>query len=482
MESEKSERTQPKPRGIDLEPTDLVAKRYGTDDMCRIWGAERTFEYSLDAQADSIKLLADWHPDVVPRSNADELIRAATLDVISPDRIRKLEASGGHDVIAINKAWGEKVSPEAGAHINETRTSADTTETAKGRQLQDSLIVIADSIENLRDITLERAIEWIDMPHMDTTHLLDAMPTILGRPFAFYAEMLQSNLDLISFVYANSLMGKWADASGNHHGAASMNIDGRKLEEEYCKRLGLRHMKAPAQIPGREYLADVIYSLTRAAHSVGNLARFIRQHRGSDVGVFKFPLGKKGSTSMPHKDASGGNPDIEEQAGNYAHYMTGNLTTQASTIMFDYARNLEGSASDRINLEESFKFGDNVIRRMSDVAYRLIPVPERAKERVERSYGTITSPRVLAYLTDHRRTERPMTRDQAHDLLGALSTVAYESRRQFRDVLLESEDVTTRLPAEVIREISDPVGFIGYSKDIVRDAYTSFHKKKTFSN
>jgi adenylosuccinate lyase len=476
------ENTKPKSRGVDSD-TDtalLAAGRYGTDDMIETWGPEQTFEKSLYVQAQSVGTMSDMDPEVVPADLARELMSKANLTDIDPQRIRVLEALRNHDVIAINEAWSEQVSSAAAAHINKAKTSADTTVNAKALQLKRSLEIIADSVENLRDITLERSLEWIHVPHMDQTHLYDALPTVAGRPFSFFAELLQSGLDRIKFVYQNSLIGKWGDATGNHHAATALGLDGMKLQQQFCESVGLGYMTAPGQIPGREYIFDVVFSLARIGESVGNLAHYIRWGRSDDVGLFKVPLkGDKGSSAMPHKDAKGGNPTVEEQAESFTNYMEGVLVAAAANCRIDYARELSGSASDRVNLEDAFKFGDHVIRRLAGRMYELILDGNRSKERFLRSWGCTTSAQVMTYLTDHRRTDSPMTREEAHNLTAEIATRAYKIKRPFVDELLDSEEITSRLDESTIREISDPVRYIGQSKEIVRKVFDNYHGQKT---
>jgi adenylosuccinate lyase len=475
------DKTPPKPTGIDDKTNSslLCHGRYGTDDMIEIWGAEKTFQYSLDAQAVSVKTLSDMHPDIIPPEHAKELFEKADLDYVKPQRIRELEAAGEHDIIAINKAWEEVVSPEAGAHINKARTSADTTETAKGLQIKKSLLVVVDSLENLRDITLENSLEWIDKFSVDQSHLYDALPTVAGRPFSFYGEMLQSDIDLLASLFKNSVFGKWGDATGNHHQATSLGVDGKELQKEYCERLELKHMDAAAQVPGREFLSDIIYGMARTAHTMCGLERYIRKGRGTDASIFKVPRGRKGSSAMPHKDMVGGNPTIEEQTGSYAHYMIGALTTSLVSSVFDYARDLEGSASDRIIFEDVFKWGDFVIRRLAKRMYELELIPERCRERLERTNGTINSQQLMTYLTDNRRTERPLTRDQAHELAAELATEAYENKSSFFDVVINSEEITSRFNVGTIRSITNPFEYIGQSKEIIQEVFNKYHGNKS---
>ncbi len=478
------EETLPKeriPEGKSLRPDQLLGGRYGTYEMAEIWGPEQTFEYSLRVQGQAAATLSRLHPDIIPNAAAKEIAEKATLRSISAERIRELEAKLGHDVIAINNALEEKLSSEAVIHVNKARTSADTTQSARALQIKNALSILADSIENLRDITLEKAKSWREIPHMDCTHLYDALPTVAGRPFVHYAEMLNSDLEVLAFFYNYSIRGKWSDATGNHHSACALNLNGIRLEEAYCKDLGIKHMIAAAQVPGLEFEADIFYVLSRTASTLDNLARYIAWGRSDDVNIFvnQAPQKKKGSAAMPHKDIKNGNPTTEEQSVSIDNYSQGIMVTALANCEMPYARSLYASANSRINLEGGFKFLDHGVRSLASTLYWLGLREERCKERVLRSYGVVTAQQVMTYLTDQRRTSMPLPRSEAHDLTARLATHAYNEKIQFTQVLLETPEITDRLTPETIREISDPLAYTGESKSIIDDAFKEFHNKRT---
>jgi len=449
--------------------------------MCAIWGAEQTFDKSLRAQGQASLTLSRLYPDIVPQAEADELAEAASIDHINPDRIRELEEKTGHDVIAINSALEEQVSHDAGTHINKARTSADTTSTARALQLQQSLIVIADTVENLRDIILEKAMNWIEIPHMDTTHLYDAVPSVAGRAFAHYAEMLQTSLRLLKFAYNNSIVGKWADATGNHHSSTALGINGIALQKAYCEDLGIGYMDAPAQVPGLEFEADIVYVMSRIGETMNNIANYVASGRSDDTNIFvnTSPKKKKGSSAMPHKDAKNGNPTAEEQAMSIRNWTMGAMTTALANCELPYARNLAASSNSRINFDYGFKFLDHGLRRMANVVYWLGLNEERCKERVNRSFGVVTSQQVMTYLTDQRQVDKPMTRSEAHDLMGKLAEEAWDSKTPFIDILLENVEVTSRIDEPTLRKITDPEKYTGQSKSVILTVHKKYHGKKT---
>ena len=182
---------------------------------------------------------------------------------------------------------------------------------------------------------------------------------------------------------------------------------------------------------------------------------------------------------MPHKDAKNGNPSTEEQIMSLRNYLIGNMTTALGNCELPYARNLAASANARINFEDGFKFLDHGIRRLANTLYWIKLREERAKERVERSYGVVTAQIVMTYLTDHRKVKNPMTRSEAHDLMGELATYAWENKIKFIDVLLKNSEVTSRLDEATLREITDPLKYVGQSKEIISIVKEKCYKKNT---
>jgi len=480
--------TKPKRKGLDAtaNTANLVAGRYGTADMIPVFGPNATFEYILKSQAMATKILSTYYPDIVPEKHAKILIETADLDHINPQTIREYEERLQHDVVAVNTAWEDvvkEICPEAAAHINKGRTSADSTETAKALQLKDATEIIIDSLENLRDILIEKAMSWKDIPHMDLTHRYDALPTTAGRPLVHYVEMLQSDIDNMYHVYNTSLVGKWGDATGNHHALKSLGVNNPgEIQKLYCEALGLKCMDAAAQVPGREYLFDFISAMGRTAETMSNIAKYIAVGRSDDTNIFvNVKPGKPvGSSTMPHKDAKNGNPSKEEQTTSFANIMRGFVVTAQSSIDMAYARDLTNSASDRIMHEIAYKWGDEVIRNLANTVYYTELNIDRCIERVERSFGVVTSSPLMTVLTDQRKIKKPLTRAEAHHLAAEFSQKAWTEKRPFVDVLLEDKQITEMLDEETIREITNPLTYIGESKEIIENGYQKHHGNHKF--
>lgn len=91
----------------------------------------------------------------------------------------------------------------------------------------------------------------------------------------------------------------------------------------------------------------------------------------------------------------------------------------------------------------------------------------------------MTSQQVMTYLTDQNSTTNPMSREEAHDLTAKLAQQAWDEKRNFTDVVLDCEAITSRLDTETIRKITDPLQYIGESKNIIDTVIGKYYQKKT---
>jgi adenylosuccinate lyase len=69
---------------------------------------------------------------------------------------------------------------------------------------------------------------------------------------------------------------------------------------------------------------------------------------------------------------------------------------------------------------------------------------------------------------------------EAHDLLGRVATDARDTAEMFYDVLMREPAITNRIEPDRLRDLTDPLKYLGRSKEIVRLIADKYHKKRTF--
>jgi adenylosuccinate lyase len=88
----------------------------------------------------------------------------------------------------------------------------------------------------------------------------------------------------------------------------------------------------------------------------------------------------------------------------------------------------------------------------------------------------------MTYLTDQRRTLKPMPRKEAHDLVAALAAEAYSKNIDFKDVLMNNRQIRERFSDEIIMKITNPEEYIGQSKEIMETVFRKYHKRRSLTS
>ena len=109
--------------------------RYGREDMKNVFSEDSRIRNEMLVEA----ALARAHASLgtIPQSAADEITRAATLEVVSVDRIKQIESETRHDLMAMVKAVTEKCEGDAGKYVHLGATSNDIVDTATALQLKE---------------------------------------------------------------------------------------------------------------------------------------------------------------------------------------------------------------------------------------------------------------------------------------------------------------------------------------------------------
>ena len=117
--------------------------RYEVKDVSRIWSDEARFEQLLKVERALLNALEEKNR--IPKGTAK-----AFDDVeIRPDRIREIEETTRHDVIAFCSSITEQVSVESARYFHFGVTSSDILDTALSLQIRDSIWVIIKDLKKL---------------------------------------------------------------------------------------------------------------------------------------------------------------------------------------------------------------------------------------------------------------------------------------------------------------------------------------------
>lgn len=422
-----------------------MIERYSRAEMVAIWTEQAQFQAWLDVELAACRawsLLGE-----IPSEDVDILYRDATFDI---DRIKEIEESTRHDVVAFTRAVSESLGPEK-KWIHYGLTSTDVVDTAWGVRLKKANGIIMLGIDRLIEVLRAKAREHKYTVMVGRTHGVHAEPTTFGLKCAlWYAEMVRNRERFVDAA-SGVEFGKVSGAVGTFAHIPPA------VEEYVCEELGLSFAPISTQTLQRDRHAFYMSVLALVGSSLEKMAVEIRHLQKSETREVeeRFFEGQKGSSAMPHKR----NPIGSENISGCARVLRGYMVTAFENIPLWHERDISHSGAERIILPDATTLLDYMLDRFARIIDNLVVYPEHMKENIDRTFGLVFSQRLLLKLI-----EKGMSREMAYDMVQPLAMRAWKERRSFRD-LVDTSEIADAIGVE---EIDDAFDLMYHTRQVDR--------------
>jgi adenylosuccinate lyase len=405
--------------------------------MRAIWTEENKFRAWLEVELLACEAWAEL--GVIPKEDAEALRRNASFDI---NRIYEIEQETRHDVIAFTRAVSETLGPER-KWVHYGLTSTDVVDTTLGYLLKQANAIIRRDIENFIDILRGQAIRHKYTVMMGRTHGVHAEPTTFGLKMALWHEEMKRNLERFNHAADGVEYGKISGAVGTY-----ANID-PFVEQYVCSKLGTKPAPISTQTLQRDRHAEYMATLALIATSLDKFATEIRALQKSEFREVEEPFakGQKGSSAMPHKR----NPIGCENISGLARVIRGHMLSAYENVPLWHERDISHSSVERVILPDATMLINYMLNRLGNIIKNLTVFPDNMKRNMERTYGVPFSGRVMTKLID-----KGLSREQAYDTVQPRAMQAWETQRQFRDIILETPEITSVLSREEIDDCFNP--------------------------
>lgn len=412
-------------------------ERYSRPEMRAIWTEENKFKAWLEVELCACEAWVEL--GVIPREDVEALRANASFSI---DRINEIELETRHDVIAFTRAVSETVGPER-KWVHYGLTSTDVVDTANGYLLRQANEILRADIERFVEILRGQAVKYKDTPMMGRTHGVHAEPTTFGLKLALWYEEMKRNLERFNRAADGVQFGKISGAVGTY-----ANID-PFVEEFVCKKLGTSPAPISTQTLQRDRHAEYMATLALVATSLDKFATEIRALQKSEFREVEEPFakGQKGSSAMPHKR----NPIGCENISGLARVIRGHMVSAYENVPLWHERDISHSSVERIILPDATMLLNYMLNRLGNIIANLTVFPENMKRNMMSTYGVPFSGRIMTKLID-----KGFSREQAYDTVQPRAMQAWETQRQFRDLIAETPEITNVLSAEEIEDAFNP--------------------------
>jgi adenylosuccinate lyase len=384
-----------------------MIERYTNPEMADVWSDQTRYSIWLDIERYALEGLVK--AGAAPAEALKVYNEKATFSV---ERVNELELQVKHDVIAFLTNVAEHVGPLS-RYVHKGMTSSDVVDTCLAVQMRKAGLLLEKQLVNLMGVVKARALEFKDTPCIGRSHGIHAEPTTFGVKLAgWYAELKRQQTRLKQSIESISV-GKLSGAVGMYGGISP------EVEELVMTKLELRPETVATQVVARDRHAEFMGALAQLACSIERFSVEIRHLQRTEVREVMegFTPGQKGSSAMPHKR----NPILTENLCGLARLIRSYAQACYENVALWHERDISHSSVERVAVPDACIALDFMLRRFSGVVSNLVVSPERMRDNLEMTRGTVFSGHLLLALVD-----KGMTREDAYALVQKHALAAFD--------------------------------------------------------
>ena len=431
--------------------------RYGSEEMRKLFSEENKYKIWRKIWVELAR--AQSKQGLVSKEELGDLEK--NQDNIDIERIWEIEKDTRHDVVAAIKEFAE-IAKVGGGKIHLGATSMDINDNTETVRISEALNLIESELKKLLKIYADKTEKYADFVCMGYTHLQPAEPTTLGYRFAFYAQDLLMDLELLQFVKSN-LKSKGLKGAVGTSASYIKLLDQSKaedMEKEVLSKLGVEASDITNQTAPRKIEVWLGNLLSSIAQSLYKFAFDLRIMQSPGFGEWQEPFGKSqvGSSAMPFKK----NPIKAEQICSLSR-----LVVNLSRVMWDNAahmlleRTLDDSANRRIAIPEMFLAIDEMLTSSSKIVDELIINEKKVVKNLETYWPFSASEGIII-----ETVKKGADRQKMHEVLREISMKTWDAVQNgevnpMEDLLLNNPEIGKYLNHGDLKNLLDAKNHVG---------------------
>ncbi|RAX56358.1 adenylosuccinate lyase [Helicobacter sp. 10-6591] len=424
-----------------------MVERYARSEMKNLWSMEAKYSAWLEVEK---ALVRGWNRlGLIPDSDCEKICKNAKFDIA---RIDEIEAVTKHDLIAFTTSVAESLGEES-RWVHYGITSSDCIDTAVALQMRDSLKIIIQDLQDLREVIKNRAIEHKYTLMVGRSHGIHGEPITFGLVLAIWYDELRRHLNALESTLEVISVGQLSGAMGN------LAHTPMELEELVCKELGLKPAPVSNQVIQRDRYARLMSDLALLASSCEKIAIEVRHLQRTEVYEAEeyFESGQKGSSAMPHKR----NPVLSENITGLCRMIRSYALPAMENVALWHERDISHSSVERFILPDSFITTDFMLHRLKGLLEKLVVYPKNMLKNLNLTGGLVFSQRILLELP-----KQGISREDAYKIVQRNAMKVWGDLQEGKSAL---NDKGESLYLQYLLADSELVGLIG--EEAIRECF-----------
>lgn len=422
-----------------------MIERYSRKIMAEMWSLKAKYDSWLKVEKSVVKAWCKL--GLIPKQDCEKIINDATYQI---EEIEEIEEIVKHDLIAFTTSVSNSLGEES-RWVHYGITSSDCIDTANALQMRDSLLLILEDVQKLKQVIKHKALEHKKTLMVGRSHGIHGEPITFGLVLGIWYDEVKRHFDALNRTLSLVSVGKISGAMGN------MAHSPIELEELVCKDLGLTPALLSNQIIQRDIYARLISDFALLASSCEKFAIAIRHLQRTEVYEVEeyFESGQKGSSAMPHKR----NPVLSENITGLCRMIRSFAIPAMENVALWHERDISHSSVERFILPDAFITMDFMLVRLASLIQNLVVYPQNMLKNLNLTGGLVFSQRILLELP-----KKGISREKSYQIVQRNAMKVWESLQKgepalnskgeslFMQYLLQDEELSSKMSVEEMRE------------------------------
>lgn len=383
-------------------------------------------------------------------------VQESTLDL---ERLRHETEIVGYPILPLVRQLSTICGEEAGKYVHWGATTQDIMDLASVLQMKEGLSIVErllkDVIKTLRGLSEK----YRDTPMAGRTHLQHALPVTFGYKCAVWLSGFQRHLERLEQLKVRTLLVQFGGAAGSLASLGSGD-DGLRVREALAQELGLSNTPITWHV-ARDGVAEITNFLALLGGSMGKLALDIILMSSNELSEVAEPFvpHRGASSTMPQKR----NPISSEVILAASKVLRSNAGLVLDGMVADFERASGPWHLEWVAVPESFVIAVGALSQTDFALSGLSVNSKQMMENLHSTKGLIVAEAVMMGMAPH------VGRQRAHDIVYEACRESIEKDRTLLACLVEKEEVTAKMNSKKLRELCDPVNYLGASARMVDD-------------
>ncbi|MBQ4371282.1 MAG: adenylosuccinate lyase family protein [Firmicutes bacterium] len=393
---------------------------------------------------------------IIPKAAADEIVSKCDIDLIDQaEYLRQVEVANTPVVPLVN-VYKNICSKENGQFVHYGTTTQDIMDCAMILQMRDAWDIIYDKTVRLRDIIADKARQYRGLVMIGRTNDQQAVPLTFGFKLAMWVDALNHSIERMEQAKPRIMTGQFGGAVGTF--ATYDHDKGIPLLEGLMKELGLSCPDI-AWYATRDRLLEYVSVLSILTCDIGRIGNEIYIEAKTEVGEISegFKAGSGVSSTMPHKR----NPFNACYVAGYGRAIRSCMTEIMNASEGTNERDSRMLSFENYSIERASEITDAALDKAIWLVSNMEVHEDVMALNIEKLHGLIFTEGIMMYIGGE------IGRIEAHDIINELCMTAINEKKNIVDLILADDRLKDHISEAKLREIMDPAGYIGLSKEFV---------------